>query len=73
MVQSEYPKYTPLLAKILECVLQKTAYDDKIGHEKEVTIMFLFIYGSLHPFFFLSFYEHNCTRYPASFLFFSFF
>nr|CAB3450616.1 unnamed protein product [Digitaria exilis] len=35
-LKSEYPKYTPLLAKILECVLQKTAYDDKIGHEKEV-------------------------------------
>nr|CAB3447450.1 unnamed protein product [Digitaria exilis] len=35
-LKSEYPKYTPLLAKILECVLQKAAYDDKIGHEKEV-------------------------------------
>ena len=37
MLQSEYPKYIPLLAKILECVLQKATYDDKIGHEKEVT------------------------------------
>jgi len=37
MLQSEYPKYTPLLAKILECVLQKATYDDKIGYEKEVT------------------------------------
>jgi tripeptidyl-peptidase-2 len=36
MLQSEYPKYTPLLAKILECVLRK-ANGDKIGHEKEVT------------------------------------
>ncbi|PUZ76946.1 hypothetical protein GQ55_1G331000 [Panicum hallii var. hallii] len=35
-LKSEYPKYTPLLAKILECVLQKATYDDKIGHEKEV-------------------------------------
>ncbi|RCV07666.1 hypothetical protein SETIT_1G263600v2 [Setaria italica] len=34
-LKSEYPKYTPLLAKILECVLRK-ANDDKIGHEKEV-------------------------------------
>ncbi|CAN6252649.1 unnamed protein product [Urochloa humidicola] len=34
--ESEYPKYTPLLAKILECILQKATYDDKIVHEKEV-------------------------------------
>ncbi|WVZ74309.1 hypothetical protein U9M48_022508 [Paspalum notatum var. saurae] len=34
--QSEYPKYTPLLTKILECVLQKATCDDKISHEKEV-------------------------------------
>ncbi|XP_062222524.1 tripeptidyl-peptidase 2 [Phragmites australis] len=32
----EYPKYTPLLTKILECVLQKGTYDDKISYEKEV-------------------------------------
>ncbi|TVU28818.1 hypothetical protein EJB05_20353, partial [Eragrostis curvula] len=34
--ESEYPKYTPLLTKILECVLQKTTGDDKISHQKEV-------------------------------------
>ncbi|TVU28813.1 hypothetical protein EJB05_20346, partial [Eragrostis curvula] len=34
-LKSEYPKYTPLLTKILECVLQKTTGDDKIGHQKE--------------------------------------
>ncbi|KAL6911947.1 hypothetical protein ACP4OV_000752 [Aristida adscensionis] len=35
-LKSEYPKYTPLLTKILECVLQRATYDDKISHEKEV-------------------------------------
>jgi tripeptidyl-peptidase-2 len=35
-LKSEYPKYTPLLSKILECVLQKTC-DDKIRHQKELT------------------------------------
>ncbi|KAL6634882.1 hypothetical protein ACP70R_027553 [Stipagrostis hirtigluma subsp. patula] len=35
-LKSEYPKYTPLLTKILECVLQRTTYDDKTNHEKEV-------------------------------------
>ncbi|WVZ74307.1 hypothetical protein U9M48_022508 [Paspalum notatum var. saurae] len=35
-LKSEYPKYTPLLTKILECVLQKATCDDKISHEKEV-------------------------------------
>ncbi|KAK3154839.1 hypothetical protein QOZ80_2BG0195730 [Eleusine coracana subsp. coracana] len=34
-LKSEYPKYTPLLTKILECVLQKTC-DDKISHQKEI-------------------------------------
>jgi hypothetical protein len=36
-LQSEYPKYTPLFAKILECVLQESTSDDKISHHKEVT------------------------------------
>jgi len=38
MWQSEYPKYTPLLSKILERVLQKGTDDDKISHEKEVNV-----------------------------------
>ncbi|AQK73342.1 Tripeptidyl-peptidase 2 [Zea mays] len=35
-LKSEYPKYTPLLSKILQCVLQKGTDGDKISHEKEV-------------------------------------
>uniref|UniRef100_A0A0D9VJ70 Tripeptidyl-peptidase 2 n=1 Tax=Leersia perrieri TaxID=77586 RepID=A0A0D9VJ70_9ORYZ len=35
-LKSEYPKYTPLLAKILECVVQKATSDDKISHQKEI-------------------------------------
>ncbi|KAM1020795.1 hypothetical protein ACFX2I_041985 [Malus domestica] len=34
--QSEYPKYTPLLAKILEAVPSRNNDKDKISHEKEV-------------------------------------
>ncbi|XP_006647647.1 tripeptidyl-peptidase 2 [Oryza brachyantha] len=34
-LKAEYPKYTPLLAKILECIVQK-ATDDKISHQKEI-------------------------------------
>uniref|UniRef100_M8AQP4 tripeptidyl-peptidase II n=1 Tax=Aegilops tauschii TaxID=37682 RepID=M8AQP4_AEGTA len=37
-LKSEYPKYTPLLAKILECVLQESTSDDKISHHKEVIV-----------------------------------
>ncbi|KQK00668.1 tripeptidyl-peptidase 2 isoform X2 [Brachypodium distachyon] len=37
-LKSEYPKYTPLLAKILECVLQEAPSDDKISHHKEVIV-----------------------------------
>ncbi|KAF0915843.1 hypothetical protein E2562_039168 [Oryza meyeriana var. granulata] len=35
-LKSEYPRYTPLLAKILECIVQKATSDDKISHQKEV-------------------------------------
>ncbi|KAG8059976.1 hypothetical protein GUJ93_ZPchr0002g26195 [Zizania palustris] len=35
-LKSEYPKYTPLLAKILERIVQKGCSDDKIGYQKEV-------------------------------------
>uniref|UniRef100_A0A0E0CPF6 tripeptidyl-peptidase II n=1 Tax=Oryza meridionalis TaxID=40149 RepID=A0A0E0CPF6_9ORYZ len=35
-LKSEYPKYTPLLAKILECIVQKATSDDKISHQKEI-------------------------------------
>uniref|UniRef100_A0ACD5Z3T0 Uncharacterized protein n=1 Tax=Avena sativa TaxID=4498 RepID=A0ACD5Z3T0_AVESA len=35
-LKSEYPKYTPLFAKILECVLQESTSNDKISHHKEV-------------------------------------
>ncbi|TQE03902.1 hypothetical protein C1H46_010429 [Malus baccata] len=34
-LKSEYPKYTPLLAKILEAVLSRNNDKDKISHEKE--------------------------------------
>lgn len=37
-LKSEYPKYTPLFAKILECVLQESTSDDKISHHKEVIV-----------------------------------
>ncbi|KAM0869156.1 hypothetical protein ACQ4PT_040859 [Festuca glaucescens] len=37
-LKSEYPKYTPLFAKILECVLQESTADDKISHHKEVIV-----------------------------------
>ncbi|CAM0944651.1 unnamed protein product [Alopecurus aequalis] len=35
-LKSEYPKYTPLLSKILDCLLQESTSDDKISHYKEV-------------------------------------
>lgn len=35
--QSEYPKYTPLLAKILEGWLSEDNVEDKIHHYEEVT------------------------------------
>uniref|UniRef100_A0A0D3F8K4 tripeptidyl-peptidase II n=1 Tax=Oryza barthii TaxID=65489 RepID=A0A0D3F8K4_9ORYZ len=35
-LKSEYPKYTPLLAKILECIVQKATSDDKFSHQKEI-------------------------------------
>ncbi|XP_050154207.1 tripeptidyl-peptidase 2-like [Malus sylvestris] len=35
-LKSEYPKYTPLLAKILEAVLSRNNDKDKISYEKEV-------------------------------------
>lgn len=34
--QSEYPKYTPLLAKILESLLSQNGVKDKIHHYEEV-------------------------------------
>jgi hypothetical protein len=34
--QSEYPKYTPLLAKILEGLLSQSNIEDKIHHDEEV-------------------------------------
>ncbi|RXH95083.1 hypothetical protein DVH24_024767 [Malus domestica] len=37
--QSEYPKYTPLLAKILEAVPSRNNDKDKISHEKEVAAL----------------------------------
>lgn len=35
--QSEYPKYTPLLAKILEGLLSQNKVEDKIRHYEEVS------------------------------------
>ncbi|RXI08399.1 hypothetical protein DVH24_022543 [Malus domestica] len=35
-LKSEYPKYTPLFAKILEAVLSRSNDKDKVCHEKEV-------------------------------------
>lgn len=35
-LQSEYPKYTPLLAKILEGLVSRSIIEDKVLHEKEV-------------------------------------
>ncbi|TQD86599.1 hypothetical protein C1H46_027865 [Malus baccata] len=35
-LKSEYPKYTPLFAKILETVLSRSNDKDKVCHEKEV-------------------------------------
>lgn len=34
--QSEYPKYTPLLAKILEGLVSESNAEDKICHDEEV-------------------------------------
>jgi len=34
--QSEYPDYTPLLAKILEGLLSRSDAGDKISHHEEV-------------------------------------
>lgn len=35
--QSEYPKYTPLLAKILEALISRSNVKDKIRHDEEVS------------------------------------
>ncbi|KAJ7974178.1 tripeptidyl-peptidase 2-like [Quillaja saponaria] len=35
-LKSEYPKYTPLLAKVLEGVLSRSNFKDKIHHDEEV-------------------------------------
>ncbi|KAF3966835.1 hypothetical protein CMV_009090 [Castanea mollissima] len=35
-LKSEYPKYTPLLAKILEGLLSQSNVEDKIHHDEEV-------------------------------------
>ncbi|KAL1319371.1 tripeptidyl-peptidase 2 isoform X1 [Arachis ipaensis] len=35
-LKSEYPKYTPLLAKILEGLVSRTDVEDKIGHDEKV-------------------------------------
>ncbi|PRQ60108.1 putative tripeptidyl-peptidase II [Rosa chinensis] len=35
-LKSEYPKHTPLLAKILEGLLSRNSVEDKICHDKEV-------------------------------------
>ncbi|KAK9121596.1 hypothetical protein Syun_019213 [Stephania yunnanensis] len=35
-LKSEYPKYTPLLAKILECLLSQSAGDDKFFYHEQV-------------------------------------
>ncbi|CAL9008689.1 unnamed protein product [Prunus brigantina] len=37
-LKSEYPKYTPLLAKILEGLVSRSIIEDKVLHEKEVVI-----------------------------------
>ncbi|XP_078427505.1 tripeptidyl peptidase ii [Wolffia australiana] len=35
-LQSEYPKHTPLLAKILDGLISQSPDEDKISHEKEI-------------------------------------
>ena len=35
-MQSEYPKYTPLLANILDGVISRGPDDDKMSHKQEV-------------------------------------
>jgi hypothetical protein len=47
-LKPEYPKYTPLLAKILECIVQKATSDDKFSHQKEVINISFSFYVSLH-------------------------
>lgn len=37
-MQSEYPNYTPLLAKILESLLSGAANEDKFSHSEEASI-----------------------------------
>jgi hypothetical protein len=39
-LQSEYPKYTPLLAKILEGLVSRSNIKDKIRHDEEVHIFY---------------------------------
>lgn len=46
-MQSEYPKYTPLLAKILDGLISSGADDDKIGHKKEVVSVSACLYLNL--------------------------
>jgi hypothetical protein len=36
-VQSEYPKYTPMLAKVLEGLLSGASDDDKYTHYQEAS------------------------------------
>lgn len=42
-MQSEYPKYTPLLAKILEGVLSRSNVENIISHHKEVICNIFFL------------------------------
>lgn len=61
-VQSEYPNYTPLLAKILEGVLSEDKVEDKCLHLQEV--IFLLISPPFNMPFFIGLFIRNCVKMP---------
>ena len=62
-VQSEYPNYTPLLAKILEGVLSEDNVEDKCFHLQEV--IFLLDFSPFqYALFYWRLFIRNCVKRP---------